>query len=219
MGPSPTCWGYAGRVGDRRSLSLCRSVPTSDIASDSVLHMGNVHHAKDRVMTSCRRFSGEPRPDSEAARRAQPLRPHVSEAQQLEAWEGEGGQTAANFEPMRILIVDNDVNAADALEVLLHASDYPQTRVAHSGRAALAIAAEFQPELVLLDIDLPDMNGYEVAQSLREHAGRDDFRLIALTSSRQHAGRDLARVAGFERYLLTPVAVLDLLQVLQTPSQ
>jgi CheY-like chemotaxis protein len=116
---------------------------------------------------------------------------------------------------MRILIVDSDISASDSLERMLHASGYSETRVAYSGHAALAIAPEFQPSVVLLELDLLDMSGYEVARLLREHAQGHDLRLIALTSSREHAGREQARVAGFERYLLKPVAALDLSGLLQ----
>jgi CheY-like chemotaxis protein len=63
---------------------------------------------------------------------------------------------------------------------------------------------------VLLELSLLDMSGYEVARLLRERAQRHDLRLIALTSSREHAGRELARVAGFERYLLKPIDARDL---------
>jgi CheY-like chemotaxis protein len=122
--------------------------------------------------------------------------------------------TASN-EPVRILIVDNDISSSDTLELMLHASGYSETRVAYSGHAALAIAVEFQPSVVLLELDLLDMSGYEVARSLREQAQSHDLRLIALTSSREHAGRERARVAGFERYLLKPVAALDLSGLLQ----
>jgi CheY-like chemotaxis protein len=59
------------------------------------------------------------------------------------------------------------------------------------------------------------MSGYEVARLLRERAQSHDLRLIALTSGREHAGRELARVAGFERYLLKPVAAGDLSGLLQ----
>ena len=118
-------------------------------------------------------------------------------------------------EPVRILIVDSDISASDSLERMLHASGYSETRVAYSGHAALAIAPEFQPSVVLLELDLLDMSGYEVARLLREHAQGHDLRLIALTSSREHAGREQARVAGFERYLLKPVASLDLSGLLQ----
>jgi CheY-like chemotaxis protein len=118
---------------------------------------------------------------------------------------------------VRILIVDDDVGSADSLELMLHASGYSQTRVVYSGAAALAAAAEFHPGVVLLELNLPDMSGYKVAQSLREHAQLQDLRLIALTASREHTGRDLARAAGFERYLRKPVVALALQKLLGMP--
>ena len=131
------------------------------------------------------------------------------------AREDDGGVNALSSKLLRILIVDNDMSSADSLELMLRTLGYSQTCVAYSGHAALALAAEFQPGVVLLELSLGDMSGYEVAQSLREHAQRHALRLIALTSSREHEGRELARVAGFERYLLKPVDALDLSQLLQ----
>jgi CheY-like chemotaxis protein len=130
-----------------------------------------------------------------------------------------GSGTSRSALPVRILIVDHDRGSADTLEYLLRASDHSAIRVAHCGRDALAIAAEFHPQVVLLDVELADMNGYDVAQLLREQAQRQDLRLIALTSSREHAGRELARAAGFERYLLTPVTAADLAELLEMPSR
>lgn len=127
----------------------------------------------------------------------------------------EGRESAVSGEPVRILIVDSDIKSTNSLELALHASGYSETRVAYSGHAALAVAAEFQPSLVLLALDLLDMSGYEVGRLLREHAQTRDLRLIALTPSHEHAGRELARVAGFERYLLKPVAPFDLQGVMQ----
>jgi CheY-like chemotaxis protein len=135
----------------------------------------------------------------------------------LNAWEDEGGSTVPV--PVRILIVDNDMGAADSLELMLHAEDYSDTRVAYSGTAALAIAREFQPAVVLVDLSLLDMTGYELAQSLREQAQGQQLRLIAVTSSPEHVTREKARVAGFERYLVKPVASLDLSSLLETPPQ
>jgi CheY-like chemotaxis protein len=137
---------------------------------------------------------------------------------QLQTWEGEGGR-AALTRPVRILIVDNDMRGADSLELMLHASGYSDTRVAYSAHAALAIAAQLAPDVVLLDLGLLDMTGYELAQSLREHAQSRHVRLIALTSSREHAAREQARAAGFERYLLKPIASLDLAELMATPFQ
>src|SRR5438132_13380661 len=109
-----------------------------------------------------------------------------------------GGQPTLSNEPVRILIVDSDISSSNSMELALHASGYSETRVAYSGHAALALAAEFQPSLVLLALDLLDMSGYEVGRLLREHAQTRDLRLIALTPSHEHAGRELARAAGFE---------------------
>lgn len=141
------------------------------------------------------------------------------ETRQLESREVEGGQMPVVFAAVPILIIDNDVNSASSLELMLHAAGYPETRVACSGDAALAIAAVFEPSVILLEVDLLDVNGYELAQKLRERARTRELRLIALTTSREHAGRELARVAGFERYLLKPVAALDLANLLKMPGR
>jgi len=142
------------------------------------------------------------------SRQAMPLQANA--VQQVATWENEGGQSAPSTEPVRILIVDDDIKSSSSLELMLHASGYSETRVAYSGHAALAIAEDFQPSVVLLELGLLDMSGYDVARMLRDRAQCHDLRLIALTSSREHAGRELARVAGFERYLLKPVAATDL---------
>ncbi len=163
----------------------------------------------DTVTTSWRRLRDEPQ--KHAAVRTLQARPvKVNEALQVASWENEGGRSALPMEPLRILIVDDDIQSSSSVEFMLRASGYSQTRVAYSGHAALAIAADFKPSVVLLELSLLDMSGYEVARILRERAQRHDLRLIALTSSREHAGRELARVVGFERYLLKPVAAIDL---------
>ena len=111
----------------------------------------------------------------------------------------------------RILIVDDDVDAADALASLLQAAGYGEARVAYSGAAALALAPEFVPTVLLVDLDLPDMSGYDIARQLSQHPQLQNLRLIALTANSEHPGRELAREAGIERYLIKPVgaAALD----------
>jgi DNA-binding response OmpR family regulator len=121
--------------------------------------------------------------------------------------------------PMRILIVDNDMSSADSLELMLHAMGHSETRVAYSGTAALVIALDFQPSAVLVDLSLLDMTGFELARSLLEQAQSQQVRLIAVTSSPEHVAREEARLAGFERYLVKPVASIDLASLLDTPSQ
>lgn len=111
----------------------------------------------------------------------------------------------------RILIVDDDVGAADGLASLLQAAGYGDTRVAHTGGTALALAVEFVPTVLLVDLNLPDMSGYDVARQLSQHPQLQNLRLIALTANSEHLGRELAREAGIERYLIKPVgsAALD----------
>jgi CheY-like chemotaxis protein len=110
----------------------------------------------------------------------------------------------------RILIVDDDVDAADALATLLQSTGHGHARVAYTGAAALALALEFLPTVLLLDLDLPDMSGYDVARRLSQHPQLQNLRLIALTTSSEHPGRELAREAGIERYLIKPVGSADL---------
>ena len=105
----------------------------------------------------------------------------------------------------RVLIVDDDVGAADALASLLQSVGYGDARVAHTGATALALAVEFVPTVLLVDLDLPDMSGYDVARHLSQHPLLRKLRLIALTDSSEHPGRELAREAGIERYLIKPV--------------
>lgn len=111
----------------------------------------------------------------------------------------------------RILIVDDDADAANALASLLQSSGYGDVRVAQTRAAALALAVEFIPTVLFVDLDLPHMSGYDVARKLSQHPQLQNLRLIALTTSSEHRGRELAREAGIERYLSKPVgsAALD----------
>ncbi len=110
----------------------------------------------------------------------------------------------------RILIVDNDVDAANALGSSLQAAGYGEARVAHTGASALALAIKFVPAVLLIDLELPDMSGYDVARHLSQHPQLQNLRLIALTANNEHPGRELAREAGIERYLIKPVSSADL---------
>jgi CheY-like chemotaxis protein len=113
----------------------------------------------------------------------------------------------------RILIVDDDVGAADALASLLQSTGYGDARVAYTGATALALAVEFVPTVALVDLELPDMNGYEVARQLSQHPQLRSLRLIALTADSEHPGRERAREAGVERYLIKPVGAAGLAEL------
>jgi DNA-binding response OmpR family regulator len=80
-----------------------------------------------------------------------------------------------------------------------------EVRTAHGGEAALTLASTFAPEIALLDIGMPDLNGYEVAKRLRRTDCGADLRLIALTGWGQDEDKRRARDAGFDHHLTKPV--------------
>lgn len=170
---------------------------------------------QDRVTSSWRRRSdASSHPDNEHAdeKGGSALRDNAA---QIEAWEDDGGRAGrVSSDVLRILIVDNDMRAADSLELMLRSAGYPETVVAYSAHAALALAVELRPDVAFVEMNLLDMDSNELAQLLRERAQLSHLRLIAMTSSRRHDGRDIARNAGFERYLLKPVAAADLSNLL-----
>lgn len=105
----------------------------------------------------------------------------------------------------RFLIVDDDAKSAEVLAMLLQATRRGETQLTRLDSAAVALAVEFRATIAFIDLKLPDVSGYEVARLLHQHPLLRELRLIALTDSDEHPGRELARVAGFERYLLKPV--------------
>ncbi|HSK01115.1 MAG TPA: ATP-binding protein [Kofleriaceae bacterium] len=105
---------------------------------------------------------------------------------------------------LKILVVDDNVDAAEMLAMLLEAEGN-QTRLAHTGSAALAVASELEPDLVFLDIGLPEMNGYEVATRLRADPRLRDCVLVALTGWGSEEDRRQAHAAGFDRHLVKPI--------------
>jgi PAS domain S-box-containing protein len=104
----------------------------------------------------------------------------------------------------RILVVDDNVDAAESLALLLRLQGQV-VRVAHDGPSALATAQAFQPEMVFLDIGMPGMDGYEVAQHLRQQPGLEHVMLVALTGWGQEEDRRRSREAGFDKHLIKPV--------------
>ncbi len=105
----------------------------------------------------------------------------------------------------RILVVDDNVDAALSLVKVLTRLYGQDVRVAHEGVSALAKAREFRPDLVLLDIGLPGMDGYEVARQIRSSPECEAAVLVAVTGWGQDADRTRAREAGFDRHLVKPV--------------
>jgi PAS domain S-box-containing protein len=132
-------------------------------------------------------------------------------AQQLHK-EGQGPTRA-----IRILCVDDNQTVADSLARLLGAMGH-EARVAYTGDAGLREALTLRPEIVLLDIDMPGMNGYDLARKLREQQEDPAPKIVALTGWGQESDKNRANDAGFHRYLVKPLtrealeSVLGLLQ-------
>jgi CheY-like chemotaxis protein len=109
--------------------------------------------------------------------------------------------TATHSGPSRrVLVVDDAVDAAELFGEVLRMNGH-DFRVAHDGPGALQVALEFEPDVVLLDLGLPGMDGYEVARRLREQGG--NMRLIAVTGYTRDPER--LREAGFDDHLMKPV--------------
>jgi two-component system CheB/CheR fusion protein len=106
--------------------------------------------------------------------------------------------------PRRVLVIEDNADTARSMELLLGALGH-DVQVARNGRRGLAIAEAFNPQLVLVDLGLPDIDGYEVARSLRQRFG-DRLRLVALTGYGQAQHRRRTREAGFDEHLLKPLS-------------
>jgi two-component system CheB/CheR fusion protein len=138
--------------------------------------------------------------------------PRMAEAE-VEAWSPPVDFEALSAAHRRVLVVDDNVDAAESLSMLLSALGH-ETRVAHDGVEALAAMAPFHPQIVLLDIGLPHMNGYEVARRIRRQFTNGGPQLIALTGWGQEEDRRQAREAGFDYHLTKPVDLSALLELM-----
>ena len=114
--------------------------------------------------------------------------------------------TRAPWQLQRILVVDDNVDSADTLGALLRMLG-ADTRVVYDGKTALAAIEQFTPGIVMLDLGMPGMDGYEVARHLRADPARSDLVLIALTGWGQASDRRRTAAAGFNHHLVKPVSV------------
>jgi CheY-like chemotaxis protein len=125
----------------------------------------------------------------------------------------ETGEGVAPEPPRRVLVVDDNADAADSLAMLLEVRG-DAVRIAYDGLEALEAADAFKPEVVLLDIGMPKLSGYDVARRLRESFG-DAMLIVAITGWGQEDDRQRARDAGFNHHFTKPVdfeVLLDLIE-------
>jgi PAS domain S-box-containing protein len=112
----------------------------------------------------------------------------------------------------RVLLVDDSPDACMAQSLLLKMRGY-EVQSATSGRDALAVYDRFQPDIVLMDLGMPEMSGYDVCRELRGKPGGDQPLFIALSGRGEEEDRTKAREAGFHRYAVKPVDLADLEQM------
>jgi signal transduction histidine kinase len=135
-----------------------------------------------------------------------PLAAGAPEARPLPA------RSAQDLSHLSILVVDDNLDSAESLGLLLETLG-ADVKVAHDGRSAIELFSATQPAVVLLDIGMPEMDGYEVARTLRARYPRVRSTLVALTGWGQEADRRQAREAGFDHHLVKP-AQMDALKKL-----
>ncbi len=164
------------------------------------LHGGTIEVASDgpglgsefTVRLPATRASGLPQPQARPDRPARSARPGC-----------------------RVLVVDDNRASAGVLAELLKLSGYDVRKV-HDGREAIAEVHVRRPEIVLLDIGLPDMDGYQVAEHLRRQEGLKDLTIIAITGYGEEQAQRRSREAGFDYHLVKPVDYEVLLELLDS---
>jgi len=119
---------------------------------------------------------------------------------------------------LRVLVVDDNVDAAESLGLLLKASGH-DVRTAYDGSKVLEAALDYRPNVVLLDIGLPGMNGYEVAKQIRQQPALKNSVLVAMTGYGQESDRKSSHEAGFDHHLVKPADFAKLLQILAAVSE
>ena len=119
---------------------------------------------------------------------------------------------------LRVLVVDDHLDTAQTLAMLLKTSGH-DVRTAHTGPTALEAALDYRPNVVLLDIGLPGLNGYEVAKWIRQQPVLHNIVLIAMTGYGQESDRQRSQEAGFDHHLAKPADFGKVQQILATVSK
>ncbi len=160
------------------------------VAATSVLGQGSEFVVRLPVVLTV-----EPRPPSPATELAQPAGPSL-----------------------RLLVVDDNVDTATSMALVLRESGH-DVRMAHDGPTALQLAPNYRPNVVLLDIGLPGLDGFEVAKRMRQQPILQKVVLVAMTGYGTESDRQLSREAGFDHYLVKPVKFEKVQEILAAVSE
>jgi CheY-like chemotaxis protein len=118
---------------------------------------------------------------------------------------------------LRVLVADDNRDAATGLAMILRDEGYEVFEV-YRGDAVLDFVASYHPDVLILDIGMPGLTGFEIAHRLRQNLGADCPMLIAVTAWNQPAARELGRATGFSHYLTKPYSTDDLIAILSSVS-
>jgi CheY-like chemotaxis protein len=121
----------------------------------------------------------------------------------------EAREAVQTSSPLRVLVVDDNADAASMLSMLVELQGHT-TASAHSGPEALHVADRFHPDVVLLDIGLPGLDGYHIARELRRRPGGGGLVLAALTGWSSDEDKRRTREAGFDLHLTKPVDLAEI---------
>lgn len=120
-----------------------------------------------------------------------------------------GSRVRTDRKKLHVLVVDDDSDAADTLCTLLRLWGH-DCRAAYNGAAALQVACDYRPDCLVLDIDMPGLDGYILARSVRTEPGLDRAKLVALTIHSDEAHVRFSHEAGFDYHLVKPIEHLDI---------
>jgi two-component system CheB/CheR fusion protein len=123
----------------------------------------------------------------------------------------------SNATPRRLLIVDDQQDVANSLAMLIHSLG-AEAQTVFDGKSALSMITQFNPDMVVIDLGMPDMNGYELARKIRALANGPNLVLIAYSGWSQEEARQRALEAGFDKFLVKPSNIDDLQNLLVSPS-
>lgn len=115
----------------------------------------------------------------------------------------------------RVLVVEDNLDSVHTLTYLLRGLGH-EVQYAINGYVALTIARDFRPEVVLLDLGLPGLDGFEVCRRLKRELGLEKARVIAITAMGADADRARSRAAGCDVHLVKPVSPLELYRLLDS---
>jgi CheY-like chemotaxis protein len=115
--------------------------------------------------------------------------------------------------PRRVLVVDDNQDAADMLAVVVEKFGH-EVRVAYDGEQAIAVAGGFQPEIILMDLGMPKLDGYAAARHIRRQSWGQEVLLVALSGWGQDGHKKQAKEAGFDHHLVKPADATQLRQLL-----